>query len=259
MSLTFRTLLYEVRDHVATITLNVPARKNVIGVEMANELVTAVDTARDDHEVRVVVLTGAGDVFCAGGDFRNMPAEGGQPLPHRGDFGDLLIRLSQMEKPTVARVQGPAMGGGVGLVASCDLAVAVESATFATPEIKRGFFPFMISMPLSRTLPRKRLMELILLGEKWSAHEAKNAGLLSHVVADTALDSEVSRITSQLAAMSPTAMRMGLAALRSNIDASFEDAIPRLRAALVAALSTEDAREGMAAFLEKRTPKWSGR
>lgn len=258
MTIAFRTITYDVRDHVAVIALNVPDRKNVIGLEMANELVTALDYARADSAVRVVVLAANGDVFCAGGDLSSMPTGGGDPLPARGDFADLLIRFSQMEKPTVARVHGPALGGGVGLVASCDLAIAVESATFATPEIRRGFFPFMISMPLSRTMPRKKLMEMILLGEKWSAAEAREAGLVSHVVADAALGDTLARITAQLGSFSPTAMRMGLAALRANLDEPFDEAIPRMRDALIASLATDDAKEGMAAFLEKRPPKWSG-
>ncbi len=257
----FRTILYTVADHVATITLNLPDRKNVIGVEMANELVVAVDEAAGDANVRAIVLTGAGSVFCAGGDLAGMPtgSDAHKPLAMRGDFGALLIRLAEIEKPTVARVQGPAMGGGLGLLASCHIAIACESATFATPEIMRGFFPFMISAVLERVMPRRKMMEMILLGEKMSAHEAREAGLLTRVVPDSELDAIVSNIARSLAELSPSAVRTGLSALQDNVDSSLRDSVPRLRDALIAALATEDAREGIAAFLEKRKPNWTGR
>lgn len=257
----YRTIAYGVAENVATIALNVPHRKNAIGVEMANELVCAVDEAHEDSSVHVIVLTATGSVFCAGGDLSSMPtgSDATQPLPMRGDFGDLLIRLANIEKPTVARVQGPAMGGGLGLIASCDIAIACESATFATPEIKRGFFPFMISAPLARVMPRRKMMEMILLGEKLSAQQALECGLLTRVVADANFDETVNEIVRRLASHSPTALRMGLSALRAHGEKPLEEAIPHLRDGLVAALSTDDAREGMAAFLEKRAPKWSGR
>lgn len=259
--MSYRTISYAVDANVATIALNVPQRKNAIGVEMANELVCAVDEAHEDAAVHVIVLTATGTVFCAGGDLSSMPTAAGtsQPIPMRGDFGDLLVRLARIEKPTVARVQGPAMGGGLGLIASCDIAIACESATFATPEIKRGFFPFMISAPLARVMPRRKLMEMILLGEKLNAQQALECGLVTRVVADAKLDESVNEIVRTLAAHSPTALRMGLSALRAHSEKPLDQAIPHLRDGLVAALSTDDAREGMAAFLEKRAPKWSGR
>jgi enoyl-CoA hydratase/carnithine racemase len=258
MPRTFRTLLYTVDAHVATITMNRPERKNAIGPEMANELVWALDDARDDVGVRVVVLTGAGDAFSAGGDLGGMSSGGGESLATKGDFADLLTRLTSMGKPIIARVPGPAMGGGCGIVASCTFAVAKESAVLGTPEIKRGLFPFMILAPLSRVVRRRELLELLLLGEKISAKRALELGILSHVVPDAELDTAVAALAKKLAAQSPTAMRMGLRAFHTYAEVPMTEAIPKLREELAAILGTADAREGLTAFLEKREPHWTG-
>ncbi len=254
----FRTIRYGVDAHIATIAMNRPERKNAIGPEMANELVWALDEARDDADVRVVVLTGEGGVFSAGGDLGGMSAAG-EPLAMRGDFADLLVRLSELGKPTIARVPGPAMGGGCGLVASCAFAVASESAVLGTPEIKRGLFPFMILAPLSRVMRRRDLLELMLLGERISAQRALALGLLSHVVPDAQLDAAVADLAHRLAAQSPTAMRLGLRAFQTHAEVPLAEAVPKLRDELAAILGTADAQEGLRAFLEKREPRWTGR
>jgi enoyl-CoA hydratase/carnithine racemase len=257
MTRAFRTLLYTVDAHVATVTMNRPERKNAIGPEMANELVWALDDARDDTSVRVVVLTGAGDSFSAGGDLGGM-SSGGESLATKGDFSDLLTRLTMLGKPVIARVPGPAMGGGCGLVASCTFAIAKESAVLGTPEIRRGLFPFMILAPLARVVRRRDLLELILLGEKITAKRALELGILSHVVPDADLDTAVASLAKNLAAQSPTAMRMGLRAFHTYAEVPLAEAVPKLRDELAAILGTADAREGLTAFLEKREPHWSG-
>ncbi len=257
MTRAFRTLLYTVDAHVATVTMNRPERKNAIGPEMANELVWALDDARDDTSVRVVVLTGAGDSFSAGGDLGGM-SSGGESLATKGDFSDLLTRLTMLGKPVIARVPGPAMGGGCGLVASCTFAIAKESSVLGTPEIRRGLFPFMILAPLARVVRRRDLLELILLGEKITAKRALELGILSHVVPDADLDTAVASLAKKLAAQSPTAMRMGLRAFHTYAEVPLAEAVPKLRDELAAILGTADAREGLTAFLEKREPHWSG-
>lgn len=254
----YRTIRVTVDGAVATITLNVPERKNPIGPEMVNELLYALDDARDDAGVRVVVLTGAGDAFCAGGDLKQM-SSGGPALAPKGDYADLLLRFPKLGKPTIARVNGIAMGGGLGLVASADFAIAKESAVFGTPEIKRGLFPMMIMAVLARIVSRRRLLEMMLLGEKFSAKRAAEIELITRAVPDDALDDEVAALAAKLAAQSPTAMRMGLAAYHHQADRALEEALPYLAGQLVAILGTEDAREGLAAFLEKREPRWTGR
>jgi enoyl-CoA hydratase/carnithine racemase len=255
----WRTIRVDAAGPVATITLNRPERKNPLGPEMVNELVWAMDDAKVDAEIRCVVLTGAGGAFSAGGDLKMMAAGEGEPLAQRGDYVDLLMRFTTIGKPTIARVPGVAMGGGLGLVASCDFAIACESATFGTPEIKRGLFPMMIMAVLRRVVSRRRLMEMMLLGETFSAKEAERFELVSRAVPDAELDSAVAALAARLSAQSPTAMRMGLAAFHAQADRDLAGALPYLRDQLGAILGTEDAREGLMAFMEKRAPKWSGR
>jgi len=251
----YRTLLVSTEGAITTITMNKPERKNPLGPEMVNELCWALDDARDDASVRVVVLTGAGDAFSAGGDLKGMGSGAeGESLAPRGDYADLLGRFSQMGKPTIARVRGIAMGGGLGMVAACDFAIAGESAVFGTPEIKRGLFPMMIM-----AVSKRRLMEMMLLGDKLDAKTAASIELVNRAVPDASLDDEVKALATKLAAQSPTAMRMGLQAWHAQADRDLASSLPYLRDQLGAILMTEDAREGLMAFAEKREPKWTGR
>jgi enoyl-CoA hydratase/carnithine racemase len=253
----YQTIRVAVDGAICTITLSVPERKNPIGPQMVNELLYALDDAKDDASVRVVVLTGAGDAFSAGGDLKQM--SGGSSLEPKGDYADLLLCFSKLGKPTIARVNGVAMGGGLGLVAGCDFAIAKASAIFGTPEIKRGLFPMMIMAVLARVVSRRRLLEMMLLGEKMSAAQAEAIELVTRAVPDDQLDAEVAALAAKLAAQSPTAMRMGLAAYHHQADRALEEAVPYLRDQLIAILGTADASEGLTAFLEKREPRWTGR
>ena len=258
----YRAITVGVDGAIATITMNRPERKNPLGPEMVNELCWALDDAKHDEKVRVVILTGAGDAFSAGGDLKQMSGDaagGAEPLPHKGDYVDLLLAFTTLGKPTIARVPGVAMGGGLGMVAACDFAIARESATFGTPEIKRGLFPMMIMAVLRRVVSKRRLMEMMLLGEKLSARDAERLELISRAVPDSELDSAVSELAGKLAAQSPTAMRMGLEAYHLQADLELAKALPLLRDRLGAILGTDDAREGLMAFLEKRAPVWTGR
>lgn len=151
------------------------------------------------------------------------------------------------------------MGGGLGLVAACDFAIAGESAVLGTPEIKRGLFPMMIMAVLRRVVSKRRLMEMMLLGEKMDARTAAEIELVSRAVPDAKLDEEVATLAGKLAAQSPTALRLGLAAWSAQSDRDLASALPMLRDQLGAILMTEDAREGLMAFAEKREPKWTGR
>ncbi|MFW5876313.1 MAG: enoyl-CoA hydratase/isomerase family protein [Myxococcota bacterium] len=258
----YQTILVDASDGVATLTINNPDRKNPLGPQSVNELIWALDDAKEDPEVRVVVLTGAGKAFSAGADLKQMSSgDGGDEpaLESRGDYVDLLTRFTTLGKPTLARVPGPAMGGGLGIVASCDFAIACESAVLGTPEIRRGLWPMMIMAVLQRVVPRRKLMSMMLLGEKLSAAQALDHGLLSHVVPDAELDDRVGEIAGKLAKQSPTAMRMGLAAFHHQADQDLVDALPYLRDQLFALLGTEDAQEGLMAFLQKREPVWKGK
>jgi enoyl-CoA hydratase/carnithine racemase len=172
---------------------------------------------------------------------------------------DLLLRFTTVGKPTIARVNGVAMGGALGIVAACDFAIAAASAQLGTPEIKRGLFPMMIMAVLRRVVSKRRLMELMLTGDPISAEEAARIELVNRAVPDAELDTAVKSLTDKLAAQSPTAMRMGLAAWNAQADRDLEASLPMLRDQLFAILGTEDAHEGLAAFAQKRAPVWTGR
>ncbi|MFT3921520.1 MAG: enoyl-CoA hydratase-related protein [Myxococcales bacterium] len=256
----YQKLQVQRSDHVATLTLHNPERKNALSPQMVNELLWALDDAKEDPDVRVVVLTGSGAAFCAGADLSQMGSAGKEPaLAVRGDFADLLLRFSALGKPVVARVLGPALGGGLGLVASADFAIAAESAVLGTPEIHRGLFPMQIMAVLAPLMPRRKLIELMLVGEKWSAHAAFEAGLLTRVVADGELDAEVNKLSQALSSRSPTAMAHGLRAFHQQHGVPLAESLPTLKAQFLALLGTQDAAEGLAAFLQKREPKWTGK
>lgn len=256
----YQTLVVAEAGGVATVTLNRPERRNAIGTEMANELLYALEDATAAPSVKSVVLTGAGKAFCAGGDFQQMTGGGGgEGLPFKGDYRELLARLFFAEKPVIARVNGHAMGGGLGLVAACTFAVASTEAKLGTPEIDVGLFPFMIFAVLERVMPRRRLLEMVLGGERLTAAEAERAGLVNRAVPPDELDSAVKRYTELLASKSPTALRLGLRAIRDADGLALEDQTRLLGERLGECLGTEDAREGLMAFLEKRAPRWTGR
>jgi enoyl-CoA hydratase/carnithine racemase len=245
---------------VTTITLNRPDKKNAISPGMANELLYALDMVANDPNSRCVVLTGAGGHFCAGGDFTQMmagPSIG--TLPIRGDYADLLLAMIRLPRPIIAKVDGVAMGGGLGLATAAHFCIASETATFATPEINRGLFPMMIMAVLARTVSRRHLMEMMLVGQKFSALEAQRMGLVNRAVAPEHLEREVRSLAETLASRSPTAMSRGLAAWVRQGDLSLAESLPMLRDALYDLLGTDDAREGLMAFMEKRQPRWTGR
>lgn len=245
---------------VETVTLNVPERRNAIGPQMTNELLWALEDAANAEDVRVVVLTGAGKAFCAGGDFQQMTGEAdAQALPSKGDYADLLLTMTRFEKPIVAKVNGHAMGGGLGLVVAATFALAATGAQLGTPEIQVGLFPMMIMAVLARVVSRRRLVKMMLIGEKVSAEEGARIGLVNEAVAPGDLDAAVSALAAALGEKSPMTIKLGLRAFAAQDDMDLADALPMLRGRLAECLATDDAREGLMAFLEKRAPRWTGR
>ena len=257
----YAMILAGVSGGVATLTLSNPARKNAIGPVMVNELLHALADAEADAEVRAVVITGAGDAFCAGGDFAQMTsgAGGADALPPKGDYADLLLAMSRATKPIVARVNGHAMGGGLGLVAASHFAVAQRGAKLGTPEINVGLFPMMIMAVLQRVVPRRRLLEMMLFGERMDADHAVLAGLINRAVEVAELDAAVKQYTDPIVGKSPITVRLGLEAFAAQDDLDLETALPLLRERLAGCLATDDAREGLMAFLQKRPPMWTGK
>jgi enoyl-CoA hydratase/carnithine racemase len=245
---------------VQTVTLFNPERRNAIGPQMVNELLWALEDAHADDDVRCLVLTGEGKAFCAGGDFAQMTGGADGPtLPPKGDYADLLLAMTRSEKPIVARVNGPAMGGGLGLVAASTFAIAQADATLGTPEINVGLFPMMIMAVLARVVPRRKLLHMMLFGQKLTAEAALAAGLLNEVVPAGELDSAVKVVTDAIGNKSPLTVALGLRAFAAQDDMDLATALPMLREKLGECLATDDAREGLMAFLEKRPPVWKGR
>lgn len=258
----FRSLAVHRHASVLTLTLDRPERKNALNPMLINELLWALDDARDDPHVRVVVLSGKGTAFCAGADLSQMAGseeEAELPLAVKGDLADLLLRFPKLHKPVIARVHGAALGGGLGLVGSCHFAIAAESAKLGTPEILRGLFPMQIMAVLGHLVPQRALLDLMLLGKTLDARAAKEIGLVTEVVPDDQLDAATAELAQQLASRSPTAMRIGLEAYVAQRGQPMEESLPYLRAQLMNLLATEDGMEGLAAFLEKRPPKWRNR
>jgi enoyl-CoA hydratase/carnithine racemase len=257
----FESLLYDVADHVATITINRPERRNALSWTVMTELRGAFAEAKADPEVRAVVLTGAGDkAFSAGADLTGMAAGAGFVDLHdaRGELARLFREVWELGKPTVARVRGYSLAGGFGVALMCDLVIAADDAQFGTPEIDVGLWPMMITAPMLRSMPPKVALELMMTGRRISAQEALDIGFVNRVVPVDELDDAVAAVTSVLAAKSPAVMKLGRDAFYAVLDQDAEHALRLLQAGLTLVTQTEDAAEGIQAFQEKRAPKWSG-
>ena len=255
-----RELLVDVADHVATITINRPEKRNALSWAMMGELREALADAKADPAVRVVVLTGAGDkAFCAGADLAGMADGADYAALHdaRGEMARLFRDLWELGKPTIARVRGYALAGGFGLALACDLVVAADDAIFGTPEIDVGLWPHMITVPLTRSMPPKKALELMMTGRRVNANEAEHIGFVTSVVPVSRLDIEVADLAATLAAKSPVALKLGRDSFYGSWDLAAEDALRFLHPLLTVTASTEDAAEGIAAFREKRSPRWA--
>jgi enoyl-CoA hydratase/carnithine racemase len=251
------------RDAVLWITINRPERRNAINQSVATGISAGLRQAMADPECRAVVLTGAGDkAFCAGGDL-NPSADGApftvDPANPRNYIVDLLLLIESCSLPLIARVNGAALAGGFGLVCACDLVVAADTATFGTPESKIGLFPMMILPHLMRVVPPRRLMEMCITGEAFSAAEALGLGLVNHVVPAAALDTHLDTLLATIVSRSPTAIRLGKQGFCAMRDMALREALEYAQLMLPMMAQTEDCREGFQALREKRTPRFTGR
>ncbi len=256
-------VLYELNEQgVATITLHDPETRNALSAELLEGLIEAFERARDEDEARCVVLRSSHEkTFSSGANLSGFAAE--MTLVHKHFAGERFVSLfkliGELPKPTVVAARGHVLAGALGIALACDLIVASEQASFGTPEINIGAFPFMIMALIYRNVPRKKANELLLLGERWSAQQALEAGIVNRVVPDAELDATVADWAGKLAAKSPVIMRLGKEAMRRQLDMPLDDALDYLRAQLTLAQSTEDIVEGVSAFFEKREPTWKGR
>ncbi|MFZ1153543.1 MAG: enoyl-CoA hydratase/isomerase family protein [Solirubrobacteraceae bacterium] len=255
-------VLYAVDRGVATITLNEPSTRNALSAQVLDGLIAAFERARKDDAVRVVVLASSHDtVFSSGANLGGFAGDASLVHKHFGSerFVSLFRLISALGKPTLCAASGHVLAGALGIALGCDLIVAKDTATFGTPEINVGAFPFMIMALIYRNVPRKKANELLLLGERWSAAEALEAGIVNKVVPAEEFDAAVEEWALKLAAKSPLIMRLGKEAMRRQLDMPFDDALDYLRAQLTLALSTDDIVEGVTAFFEKRPAEWKGR
>ncbi|MEZ0486617.1 enoyl-CoA hydratase-related protein [Fibrella aquatica] len=260
-----RYLLVDQTDHVLTVTLNRPEKKNALHPPLLAELAFTLAYAQDTPAVWVVVLAAAGNVFCAGMDLKALtagdtealnPATVGQAVPEPDGpirVGELMAAL---HKPCIVRIQGPVYAGGLLLVGGATYAVAAETATFSLPEVKRGLFPFQVLAVLTNLMPARKALDLCLRGQTLTANEAMNIGLVTQVVSPDDLDNAIATLVTELKQGSPTALRFGMEAYQAlkSIPVSEQQAF--LYEQFTRIQQTDDAREGMAAFLEKRAPVW---
>jgi enoyl-CoA hydratase len=258
----YETVRYAVADGVATIALDSPENRNALSNELLGELIDAFEAARDDPGVRCVVLTSTHEkVFSAGGNLDQFSAD--VPLVHKHfgteRFPRLFQLIGQLGKPVICAANGHVLAGALGLALACDLIVASDQASFGTPEINVGLFPFMIMALIYRNVPRKKTNEMLLLGERLSADEAREAGIVNRVVPAGEFDAAVGDWAAKLAAKSPVMMKLGKDAVYRSMDMPFDEALDHLRSQLTVAFSTEDIQEGVKAFFEKREPHWTGR
>ncbi len=260
----YQAITVEAKDKVGRITLSREEKRNAISPTMMNELLDAFERYDDDPSVAAIVLTGAGEkVFCSGADIGEFLAAGASFIErHEGQrkFAQLFKVIIGLKKPMVGRINGHAMGGGLGLAAACDIVIAAEDCKFGTPEINVGLFPYVIMATLLRvTSAPKRLLEMMLTGGRIDAQEAMQLGLVNHVVPRDQLDVKVDEIAQGLAKKSPATLRLGRRAFYTMRDMEYEKALEYLSSMLAINTQAEAVAEGIAAFLEKRDPVWKGK
>lgn len=243
---------------VATFTMDRPAARNALDLMTIEAMLAGLEARRARPELRVVVITGAGEkAFCAGADLAGLAANPDARRLAGQRFAALLATILEYPRPVVARINGACMAGGWGLLLACDLAVAVESATFQLPEVNVGMWPMMVGALLVPLLGRRTALELALTARKLGASEAQQLGLVNRVVQD--LDVGTAALVGELLRVSPSAMRIGRAAWSDAAGLSPAQALPALAERLGELMATEDATEGFVAFLEKRAPAWKDR
>jgi len=256
------TLLTSLAAGVARITLNRPETRNALSRTLIRELDEALRAFEGDAAARVIVLAGAGDkAFCAGADLKGV-GDRGTTLQARESFSGLaaiLEAIPRMRTPVIAQVHGYALAGGCGLAAGCDLVVASDDAVFGLPEVKIGLLPLIVMAPILRAVGRKRGMLMILSGDTITAREAFEMGLVSKLVPRADLASTTAALAAKLAAFSPSALALAKEAASTVQDMEYGKSLHYLRDLITLVGLSDDAREGIAAFFEKRAPEWKGR
>jgi enoyl-CoA hydratase/carnithine racemase len=251
-------LLYRVENGTAYITINREQQRNAITPEAISLFHEYLDAAEKDDNVRVILVTGAGEkAFCTGAQLSGGLSTEGQDI--FASYAGLLSRLATFPKPTVARIKGFCLAGGMGFMLSCDIVIASDDSKFGTPEVNVGLWPMMIGALIFRNVSQKKAMEMILLGERLSAQEALSMGLITRVVPAATLEEEIGKVLNTLTSKSPVGMKIGKQAFHEMENMPLKDALIFLSERLKQVVSTEDAMEGITAFIEKRQPIFKGR
>ncbi|WP_165978473.1 enoyl-CoA hydratase/isomerase family protein [Actinomadura darangshiensis] len=263
----YETILYSADERIARITLNRPDARNALSDRMTGELLDAFDRAKADPEVRVIVLTGAGDrAFCAGADLGGLgraQADGrsvadASAIRESAPFR-LFTAFPKLGKPIIARLAGHAVAGGLGLAAACDLVIAADDVKLATPEVNVGLWPMMIMAVINRNVAPKHAFKLYYTGSRITAAEGRDIGLVTEVVPRAELDDRVDELARVIASKSPVGLRRGRDAFFAIENRPLDDQVAHLLGELVELAATEDAKEGITAFLENRPPDFQGR
>lgn len=254
-------VLREDRDGIATLTLNRPQARNALSRAMMSAIQEQLDALREDRDVKVVVLAANGPAFCAGHDLKELRANPARDK-HQQTFrqcSQMMLSITRLPQPVIARVHGMATAAGCQMVATCDLAVAAEEAKFATPGVNIGLFCSTPMVALSRAVGRKKAMEMLLTGRPLTAQEAELAGLVNQAVPADVLDSAVERLARTIAEKSPLTVKTGKEAFYRQIELGLEDAYAYTAEVMTENMLARDAEEGIDAFLQKRPPQWTGR
>ncbi len=255
-----QVLLRETSDGIATLTMNRPRQRNALSMALMGELNAALTDIAEDSAVKVVVIRGNGPGFCAGHDLKEMRADNREEAHHRtmNECAKLMTAIINLPKPVIARVHGIATAAGCQLVATCDLAIAADDARFATPGVNIGLFCSTPMVALSRNVSRKQAMEMLLTGEMIDAGTAVKFGLINRAVAQDDLDAEVQALAATICSKSPVALEIGKVAFYKQLECGLTEAYEYTSAVMVRNMMTNDAAEGIDAFIEKRRPVWSG-
>ena len=247
-------------EGIALLTLNQPEKRNALSVGMQADLMAAIQEVKEDASLRVMVVTGAGPVFCAGADLNAMRSKSTLELrEYLSLFPTMAAAMNHMGKPAIAAVNGLALAGGTGITVTCDLAISSDQARFGVTETNVGLWPMTIQATMFRSLGRKRLLYLLMTGDTMDAREAERIGLVNKVVPHERLEESWMELAAKLARKSPPSMQIGKDSYYAMEDMEWSQSQAFLRECLITLLSTEDAQEGLQAFLDKRPPQWKGR
>ncbi len=252
--LDFQATKLDIANHIMTITLNRPEKKNALNNVMMNELNYSLAYAKQERSIRVVVIAAEGDVFCAGADLTR--AESESNVPKIEGIDDISLSLRHLYKPVICKIQGPVLAGALLIITNATHAIAVKDAKFSAPEIHRGLWPFMVMAGLFRVMPKRAGLDFIMRGQPIDSKKAENWGLINKSVDKKDLDKNVNALAEELANLAPETMQFGLEAYEKQDSKSFDEALPYLQKQIAKCFEGKDAKEGIAAFLEKRKPKW---